>query len=78
MLNPRAVDKCEALVKEVYANMGLEYRETDSEEDDNTLKPLEVIEILDEEDDDVMSVESGEFRLSQLGVFKSFCPKGHI
>lgn len=55
-----AVDKCEALVKEVYANMGLEYRETDSEEDDNTLKPLEVIEILDEEDDDVMSVESAD------------------
>ncbi|XP_054854068.1 histone-lysine N-methyltransferase SETDB1 isoform X2 [Eublepharis macularius] len=54
----KAVDKCEVLVKDVYANLGLEYHETDSEEDDAS-KPMEVIEIPDE-DDDVMSVDSGD------------------
>ncbi|XP_077176107.1 histone-lysine N-methyltransferase SETDB1 isoform X2 [Paroedura picta] len=56
----KAVDKCEVLVKDVYANLGLEYCETASEEDDASSKPMEVIEIPDEEDDDVMSVDSGD------------------
>ncbi|KAJ6666818.1 hypothetical protein lerEdw1_018820 [Lerista edwardsae] len=54
----KAVDKCEVLVKEVYANLGLEYRETDSEEEDASSKPMEVIEIPDEDDDNIMSVDS--------------------
>ncbi|XP_042297054.1 histone-lysine N-methyltransferase SETDB1 isoform X2 [Sceloporus undulatus] len=40
--------------------MGLEYRETDSEEDDPSSRPMEVIEIPDEDDDDVMSIDSGD------------------
>uniref|UniRef100_A0ACB8G7A9 Histone-lysine N-methyltransferase setdb1 n=1 Tax=Sphaerodactylus townsendi TaxID=933632 RepID=A0ACB8G7A9_9SAUR len=47
------------MVKDVYSNLGLEYRETDSDEDDASSKPMEVIEIPDE-DDDVMSVDSGD------------------
>ncbi|XP_053134060.1 histone-lysine N-methyltransferase SETDB1 isoform X2 [Hemicordylus capensis] len=55
----KAVDKCEVLVKDVYANLGLQYRETDSEDDDASSRPMEVIEIPDEDDDDdVMSVDS--------------------
>uniref|UniRef100_H9GIB6 SET domain bifurcated histone lysine methyltransferase 1 n=1 Tax=Anolis carolinensis TaxID=28377 RepID=H9GIB6_ANOCA len=48
----KAVDKCEVLLKDVYANLGLEYHETDSEEEDPSSKPSEVIEIPDEDDDD--------------------------
>lgn len=55
----RAVDKCEVLLKDVYVNLGLEYRDNDSEEDNASSKPMEVIEIPDEDDDDVMSVDSG-------------------
>ncbi|XP_060112429.1 histone-lysine N-methyltransferase SETDB1 isoform X1 [Heteronotia binoei] len=55
----KAVDQCEVMVKDVYTNLGLEYRETDSEEDNASSKPMEVIEIPDE-DDDVMSVDSGD------------------
>nr|XP_056709521.1 histone-lysine N-methyltransferase SETDB1 [Euleptes europaea] len=55
----KAVDKCEVLVKDVYANLGLEYGEIVSDEDDASSKPMEVIEIPDE-DDDVMSVDSGD------------------
>nr|XP_020653844.1 histone-lysine N-methyltransferase SETDB1 isoform X1 [Pogona vitticeps] len=54
----KAVDKCEVLVKDVYANLGLEYRETDSEEEIGSSKPTEVIEIPDEDDDDIMSIDS--------------------
>nr|XP_034953608.1 histone-lysine N-methyltransferase SETDB1 isoform X2 [Zootoca vivipara] len=54
----KAVDECEVLVKDIYANMGLEYLETDSEEEDAASKPMEVIEIPDEDDDDVMSIGS--------------------
>ncbi|KAM6434504.1 histone-lysine N-methyltransferase SETDB1 isoform 1-T2 [Liasis olivaceus] len=56
----KAVDKCEVLVKDVYANLGLEYRETDSDEDNGSCKPMEVIEIPDEDDDDIMSVDSAD------------------
>ncbi|XP_015280005.1 PREDICTED: histone-lysine N-methyltransferase SETDB1 isoform X2 [Gekko japonicus] len=55
----KAVDKCEVLVKDVYTSLGLEYCETASDEDDASSKPMEVIEIPDE-DDDVMSVDSGD------------------
>ncbi|KAJ7307228.1 hypothetical protein JRQ81_009222 [Phrynocephalus forsythii] len=55
----KAVDKCEVIVKDLYANLGLEYRETDSEEELGSSKPSEVIEIPDEdEDDDIMSIDS--------------------
>uniref|UniRef100_A0A670ZFB1 Histone-lysine N-methyltransferase SETDB1 n=1 Tax=Pseudonaja textilis TaxID=8673 RepID=A0A670ZFB1_PSETE len=57
----KAVDKCEVLVKDIYVNLGLEYRETDSDSENSSGKPMEVIEIPDEdeEEDDVMSVDSG-------------------
>ncbi|XP_044305082.1 histone-lysine N-methyltransferase SETDB1 isoform X1 [Varanus komodoensis] len=56
----KAVDKCEVLVKDVYANLGLEYRETDSEEEEASSKPMEVIEIPDEDEDEVMSIDSAD------------------
>ncbi|XP_067328459.1 histone-lysine N-methyltransferase SETDB1 isoform X1 [Anolis sagrei] len=57
----KAVDNCEVLLKGVYANLGLEYHETDSEEEDPSSKPTEVIEIPDEDDDDdVMSIDSAD------------------
>ncbi|XP_039219287.1 histone-lysine N-methyltransferase SETDB1 isoform X1 [Crotalus tigris] len=54
----KAVDKCEVLVKDIYVNLGLEYRETDSDSENSSSKPMEVIEIPDEDDDDIMSVDS--------------------
>ncbi|XP_061462024.1 histone-lysine N-methyltransferase SETDB1 isoform X2 [Rhineura floridana] len=56
----KAVDKCEVLVKDIYTNLGLEYREADSEDDDAASRPMEVIEIPDEDDEDVMSVDSAD------------------
>ncbi|XP_039943961.1 histone-lysine N-methyltransferase SETDB1 isoform X1 [Hirundo rustica] len=53
----RAINKCETLAKELYSMMGLQYRESSSE--DEAPAAAEVIEIADEEDDDVMSVDSG-------------------
>lgn len=53
------MDKCEVLVKDIYVNLGMEYRETDSDSENSSSKPMEVIEIPDEDDDDVMSVDSG-------------------
>ncbi|NXE42884.1 SETB1 methyltransferase, partial [Ptilorrhoa leucosticta] len=54
----RAIDKCETLAKELYSMIGLQYRESSSE--DEAPAAAEVIEIPDEEeDDDVMSVDSG-------------------
>ncbi|XP_053823121.1 histone-lysine N-methyltransferase SETDB1 isoform X2 [Vidua chalybeata] len=58
----RAMDKCETLAKELYSMMGLPYRESSSE--DEAPVATEVIEIPDEEDDDVMSVDSGWKRSS--------------
>ncbi|NXC90129.1 SETB1 methyltransferase, partial [Cercotrichas coryphoeus] len=64
----RAIDKCETLAKELYSMMGLQYRESSSE--DEAPAATEVIEIPDEEDDDVMSVDSGWRRssVSQQGT----------
>nr|XP_030147085.3 histone-lysine N-methyltransferase SETDB1 isoform X3 [Taeniopygia guttata] len=58
----RAMDKCETLAKELYSMMGLRYRDSSSE--DEAPAATEVIEIPDEEDDDVMSVDSGWRRSS--------------
>lgn len=58
----RAIDKCETLAKELYSMIGLQYRESSSE--DEAPAAAEVIEIPDEEDDDVMSVDSGWKRSS--------------
>ncbi|KFZ61658.1 Histone-lysine N-methyltransferase SETDB1, partial [Antrostomus carolinensis] len=55
----RAIDKCEILVKDLYSTLGLQYRESSSEDEDSAAKPMEVIEIPDEDDDDVMSIDSG-------------------
>ncbi|XP_018088922.1 histone-lysine N-methyltransferase SETDB1-like isoform X2 [Xenopus laevis] len=56
----KAVDDCEALVKSLYDQIGMTYKESSSE-DEGASKPVEVIEIPDEDDDDdVMSVGSGE------------------
>ncbi|KFP74936.1 Histone-lysine N-methyltransferase SETDB1, partial [Acanthisitta chloris] len=54
----RAIDKCETLVKELYSKMGLQYRESSSE--DEAPGAMEVIEIPDEEEEEdvVMSVDS--------------------
>uniref|UniRef100_A0A8C1DWI8 SET domain bifurcated histone lysine methyltransferase 1b n=1 Tax=Cyprinus carpio carpio TaxID=630221 RepID=A0A8C1DWI8_CYPCA len=52
-----SVVQCEALVKEVYSNMGLVYRESSSEDEGGGgAKPSEVIEIDDDDDDDVIAV----------------------
>uniref|UniRef100_A0A8C5X2A4 Histone-lysine N-methyltransferase SETDB1 n=1 Tax=Malurus cyaneus samueli TaxID=2593467 RepID=A0A8C5X2A4_9PASS len=53
----RAINNCETLAKELYSMMGLQYRDSSSE--DEAPAATEVIEIPDEEDDDVMSVDSG-------------------
>ncbi|NXR66906.1 SETB1 methyltransferase, partial [Rhadina sibilatrix] len=53
----RAINKCESLAKELYSMMGLQYRESSSE--DEAPAATEVIEIADEEDDDVMSMDLG-------------------
>ncbi|NWT20992.1 SETB1 methyltransferase, partial [Vireo altiloquus] len=58
----RAIDKCETLAKELYSMIGLQYREGSSE--DEAPAAAEVIEIPDEEDDDVMSVDSSWKRIS--------------
>ncbi|NXD46395.1 SETB1 methyltransferase, partial [Copsychus sechellarum] len=63
----RAIDKCETLAKELYSMMGLQYRESSSE--DEAPAAAEVIEIPDEEDDDVMSVDSGWRRSSVFSMF---------
>lgn len=52
-----SVVQCEALVKEVYSNMGLVYRESSSEDEGGGKANLsEVIEIDDDDDDDVIAV----------------------
>ncbi|RXN16920.1 histone-lysine N-methyltransferase SETDB1-B-like protein [Labeo rohita] len=52
-----SVVQCEALVKEVYSNMGLVYRESSSEDEGGGgAKTSEVIEIDDDDDDDVIAV----------------------
>uniref|UniRef100_A0A8D0GCM3 SET domain bifurcated histone lysine methyltransferase 1 n=1 Tax=Sphenodon punctatus TaxID=8508 RepID=A0A8D0GCM3_SPHPU len=56
----KAIGNCEVLVKDVYSKLGLEYRESSSEDEGAGSKPMEVIEIPDEDDDDVMSVNSCE------------------
>ncbi|XP_053330692.1 histone-lysine N-methyltransferase SETDB1 [Spea bombifrons] len=56
----RAVNDCEMIVKTLYTQMGLTYKESSSEDEGADGKPVEVIEIPDEEDDDVLSVESGD------------------
>ncbi|KFQ66324.1 Histone-lysine N-methyltransferase SETDB1, partial [Pelecanus crispus] len=55
----RAIDKCEILVKDLYSKLGLQYRESSSEDEDLAAKATEVIEIPDEDDDDVMNIDSG-------------------
>uniref|UniRef100_A0A671SQT4 [histone H3]-lysine(4) N-trimethyltransferase n=1 Tax=Sinocyclocheilus anshuiensis TaxID=1608454 RepID=A0A671SQT4_9TELE len=55
-----SVVQCEALVKEVYSNMGLVYRESSSEDEGGgRANPSEVIEIDDDDDDDVIAVGCG-------------------
>ncbi|XP_037681983.1 histone-lysine N-methyltransferase SETDB1 isoform X2 [Choloepus didactylus] len=53
----RAVTNCESLVKDFYSKLGLQYRESSSE--DEASQPTEIIEIPDE-DDDVLSIDSGD------------------
>ncbi|XP_068109357.1 histone-lysine N-methyltransferase SETDB1 [Hyperolius riggenbachi] len=61
----RALEDCEVLVKTLYSEMGITYKESSSEDDESS-KPVEVIEIPDEdEDDDVMSVGSGDVVISK-------------
>ncbi|XP_062488575.1 histone-lysine N-methyltransferase SETDB1 isoform X2 [Pezoporus occidentalis] len=55
----RAIDKCESLVKDLYSKLGLQYRESSSEDEELAAKAMEVIEIPDEDDDDVMSLDPG-------------------
>ncbi|KFP94358.1 Histone-lysine N-methyltransferase SETDB1, partial [Haliaeetus albicilla] len=68
----RAIDKCEILVKDLYSKLGLQYRESSSEDEDLAAKPMEVIEIPDEDDDDVMSIDSGWKHI--LHIFFLFPP----
>ncbi|NWR80481.1 SETB1 methyltransferase, partial [Centropus unirufus] len=53
----RGIDKCEHLVMDLYSNLGLQYRESSSEDEEVAANAAEVIEIPDEDDDDVMSVD---------------------
>uniref|UniRef100_A0A8C6WB45 Histone-lysine N-methyltransferase SETDB1 n=1 Tax=Nannospalax galili TaxID=1026970 RepID=A0A8C6WB45_NANGA len=53
----RAVTNCESLVKDFYSKLGLQYH--DSSSDDEAFQPTEIIEIPDE-DDDVLSIDSGD------------------
>ena len=46
-------------MKDLYSKLGLQYRESSSEDEDLAAKATEVIEIPDEDDDDVMSIDSG-------------------
>ncbi|KFQ20203.1 Histone-lysine N-methyltransferase SETDB1, partial [Mesitornis unicolor] len=55
----REINECEALVKNLYSTLGLQYRESSSEDEDVAAKAPEVIEIPDEDDDDVMSIDLG-------------------
>ena len=55
--NIRAVTNCESLVKDFYSKLGLQYRDSSSE--DEASQPTEIIEIPDE-DDDVLSIDSGK------------------
>lgn len=55
--NIRAVTNCESLVKDFYAKLGLQYRDSSSDDEDS--QPTEIIEIPDE-DDDVLSIDSGK------------------
>ncbi|XP_060057717.1 histone-lysine N-methyltransferase SETDB1 isoform X3 [Erinaceus europaeus] len=52
----RALTNCESVVKDFYSNLGLQYRDSSSE--DEASRPTEIIEIPDE-DDDVLSIDSG-------------------
>ncbi|XP_072459095.1 histone-lysine N-methyltransferase SETDB1-like isoform X2 [Notamacropus eugenii] len=56
----RAVTNCESLVKDFYSTLGLQYPESSSE--DEASRPTEIIEIPDEDEDDVLSVDSGDAR----------------
>ncbi|XP_053906793.1 histone-lysine N-methyltransferase SETDB1 isoform X1 [Cuculus canorus] len=53
----RDIDKCEHLVIDLYSKLGLQYRESSSEDEELAAKATEVIEIPDEDDDDVLSVD---------------------
>ncbi|XP_004588922.2 histone-lysine N-methyltransferase SETDB1 isoform X2 [Ochotona princeps] len=53
----RAVTNCESLVKDFYSKLGLQYRDSSSE--DEASQPTEIIEIPDE-DDEVLSIDSGD------------------
>ncbi|XP_036127972.1 histone-lysine N-methyltransferase SETDB1 [Molossus molossus] len=53
----RSVTNCETLVKDFYSKLGLQYRDSSSE--DEASRPTEIIEIPDE-DDDVLSIDSGD------------------
>ncbi len=65
--------QCEALVKDVYSNMGLVYRESSSEDEGGGgANPSEVIEIDDDDDDDdVIAVGCG--KLNAMFLFILFC-----
>ncbi|XP_009067686.1 PREDICTED: histone-lysine N-methyltransferase SETDB1, partial [Acanthisitta chloris] len=68
-----AIDKCETLVKELYSKMGLQYRESSSE--DEAPGAMEVIEIPDEEEEEdvVMSVDSSWKNSQYLPALRSEC-----
>nr|XP_014350099.1 PREDICTED: histone-lysine N-methyltransferase SETDB1-like isoform X2 [Latimeria chalumnae] len=50
----RSLGDCESLVKDLYSKLGLNYKESSSEDEDCSSKPTEIIEIPDEEDDPVI------------------------
>ncbi|XP_033927186.1 LOW QUALITY PROTEIN: histone-lysine N-methyltransferase SETDB1 [Melopsittacus undulatus] len=66
----RAIDKCEGLVKDLYSKLGLQYRESSSEDEELAAKAMDVIEILDEDDEDVMSIDPGWKQDSGTGITK--------
>ncbi|KAM8920772.1 histone-lysine N-methyltransferase SETDB1 isoform 1-T1 [Pelodytes ibericus] len=62
----RAVNDCEILVKTLYTELGLTYKESSSEDEGISDKPVEVIEIPDEDDDDILSVGSAGEEVTKM------------
>uniref|UniRef100_A0A671SS34 [histone H3]-lysine(4) N-trimethyltransferase n=1 Tax=Sinocyclocheilus anshuiensis TaxID=1608454 RepID=A0A671SS34_9TELE len=74
-----SVVQCEALVKEVYSNMGLVYRESSSEDEGGgRANPSEVIEIDDDDDDDVIAVGCGTLDAIFYLFTKAVAPSDNI
>uniref|UniRef100_A0A4W4ERA1 [histone H3]-lysine(4) N-trimethyltransferase n=1 Tax=Electrophorus electricus TaxID=8005 RepID=A0A4W4ERA1_ELEEL len=70
-----SVLECESVMKGLYGMLGLEYRDTDSEEDEGAKSTEIVIQIEDEDHDvEVESDEDDDYVVIDLGGKRCFCP----